>query len=235
MSMAMNRGIELIFESTPQTCFQTFRIIKSTAANETISNMQYATVITSFLAIGFIFTIMDYEVDTSDNYRKKEPELYGCIPSSKAKRAIFTFALMLHVTAYAAMRTIASATLFKAPVFLLCGCPSFCLIYRNKNLPENIQLLWSRASFLNHIMNIYFFCCNYRRWACCTNSIHGHWARIHMLLVGTSMRLLCFRVHAHYLCNFRGSLCRFFVRQAYARALLYFVMANKIEVDSEKV
>ena len=56
--MAVNRGIELIAESLPQTCFQTFRIIQSVATNRAVSSLQYFTVGSSFAAIGFIFSIM---------------------------------------------------------------------------------------------------------------------------------------------------------------------------------
>ena len=58
LSMAVNRGIELIAESLPQTCFQTFRIIQSVATNRAVSSLQYFTVGSSFAAIGFIFSIM---------------------------------------------------------------------------------------------------------------------------------------------------------------------------------
>ena len=58
VSMAINRGIELIAESLPQTCFQTFRIIQSIATNRAVSSLQYFTVGSSFAAIGFIFSIM---------------------------------------------------------------------------------------------------------------------------------------------------------------------------------
>ena len=58
LSMAINRGIELIAESLPQTCFQTFHIIESTATNTPVSSLQYFTVGSSFAAIGFIFSIM---------------------------------------------------------------------------------------------------------------------------------------------------------------------------------
>ena len=114
LSMAANRGIELIFESTPQTFFQTFRVIRSTAEHEIISSVQYATLIISFLAIGFIFTIMDYEIDTSEHHRKTESKIFGYIPSSKGKRVIFTLMLMIHVSSYSAMRTIAGSALVYA-------------------------------------------------------------------------------------------------------------------------
>ena len=61
LSMALNRGIEIVVESMPQTFFQMIRMVLSVAANDAISTIQYFTVISSFAAIGFIFAIMDYE------------------------------------------------------------------------------------------------------------------------------------------------------------------------------
>ena len=109
--MACNRGIEIGVESMPQTFFQMIRIVLSVAANDAISTIQYFTVISSFAAIGFIFAIMDYEVDTSENYRRIEPKIYGWIPTPKSKRALFVLLSMLQTSAYAAMRVTAGAML----------------------------------------------------------------------------------------------------------------------------
>ena len=95
LSMAMNRGIEIVVESMPQTFFQMIRMVLSVAANDAISTIQYFTVISSFAAIGFIFAIMDYEIDTNENYRRVEPKIYGWIPTPKSKRVLLFVLLML--------------------------------------------------------------------------------------------------------------------------------------------
>ena len=89
VSMALNRGIEIGVESIPQTFFQMIRMVLSVAANDAISTIQYVTVISSFAAIGFIFAIMDYEVDTHEKLRRVEPKVYGWIPTPKSKRVLF--------------------------------------------------------------------------------------------------------------------------------------------------
>ena len=88
----------------PQTFFQMIRMVVSVASDDPISTIQYFTVISSFLAIGFIFMTADYELDTNEHFRRTEPKLYGWIPTQKSKRALFVLLSMLHTSAYAAMR-----------------------------------------------------------------------------------------------------------------------------------
>ena len=157
--MAANRGIELIFESTPQTFFQTFRVIRSTAEHEIISSVQYATLIISFLAIGFIFTIMDYEIDTSEHHRKTESKIFGYIPSSKGKRVIFTLMLMIHVSSYSAMRTIAGSALVYAnpTLFAIWAAVLFAAFTGIKVFRRTYNTFKPAPGFFSHVIHVITF------------------------------------------------------------------------------
>ena len=74
LSMACNRAVK----SGLNRCRKLFSNDSklSVAANDAISTIQYFTVISSFAAIGFIFAIMDYEVDTKST---NKPMIYGWI------------------------------------------------------------------------------------------------------------------------------------------------------------
>ena len=159
MCIAMNRGTELVFESIPQTCFQTFRILASMATDEVVSSIQIGSVIASFLAVGFIFTICDYEVDTSERFRRIEPEIYGFVPSPKGKRVVFGILSLLHMTSYAAMRVIAAALLvYVQPVIFAAWIATLFGVFTSAKLLRGSFTYFNRISHaMSHFVNVATF------------------------------------------------------------------------------
>ena len=100
-SMAIGRCVELVFESIPQTCTQTYLIIRAQVDGIPITPLQYVTVITSLAAVGFIAANVDFDMDTSARYRKMEPKLNGWIPDCATKRAAFIFLHSLNLASFA--------------------------------------------------------------------------------------------------------------------------------------
>ena len=54
LALGIGRLIELVFESIPQTCTQTYLMVQAHSSDLPIDTMQYVTVLTSLMAIGFI-------------------------------------------------------------------------------------------------------------------------------------------------------------------------------------
>ena len=50
--MTVSRGMEITFESIPQTCIQCYRVIKSLSIGGVVSTMQYVAIGSSMLAAG---------------------------------------------------------------------------------------------------------------------------------------------------------------------------------------
>ena len=195
LSMAVNRGIELIFESTPQTFFQTFRIIRSTAEHEIISSMQYATLIISFLAIGFIFTIVDYEMDTSERYRKIEPQIYGCIPSSKAKACSLHFYVNdPRCSIYSdAHNCRLDSCVCKSDFVCYMGSRPFRFIHRGTGLSTNVQIFWA-SSDLHEPFNerLWILLCVHRGMSHSEKSLHDDWSTVYFVPLVWLHRCVCY-------------------------------------------
>ena len=104
ISMGLSRAIELVFETLPQIGFQIFLVLLQTSRNENVDSTQYATIVSSLLALGLISATMDYDVDTSQDFRKREPKLYGWILDSKIKRFAFMLCHIGHLGCFAGMR-----------------------------------------------------------------------------------------------------------------------------------
>ena len=95
LSMSIGRGIELTFESIPQTCMQMFLILRSYVENTKISSIQYFSVFSSMIAAGFIAAMIDYDVDVNQTYRKVEPSLYGFGFQIQRQSACYFFCYIL--------------------------------------------------------------------------------------------------------------------------------------------
>ena len=155
-SMALNRGIEIVVESMPQTFFQMIRMVLSVAANNAISTIQYFTVISSFAAIGFIFAIMDYEIDTSENLRRIEPKVYGWIPTPKSKRVLLFVLSMLHTSAYAAMRVTAGVVLmYVHPIVFAAWILTLFFVFTLIKLSRKTYTFFQRGpGFMSHLFHL---------------------------------------------------------------------------------
>ena len=158
-SMAFNRGIEIVVESVPQTFFQMIRMVLSVAANDAISTIQYFTVISSFAAIGFIFAIMDYEVDTSEILRRIEAKVYGWIPTPKSKRVLLLVLSMLHTSAYAAMRVTGGVVLmYVHPIVFAAWALTLFSVFTLIKLSRKTYAFYQRLpGFVSHLVHLLVF------------------------------------------------------------------------------
>ena len=99
-SLSITRGISVAFESVPQTCVQTFHIVRGLATGETYSLFQFSAVGASLLAAAYMGARSDLDIDTNTYYRRIEPRLYGLIIGTKARKLLFTLLHIFHLASY---------------------------------------------------------------------------------------------------------------------------------------
>ena len=85
VSMALGRGVELVFESIPQTGVQIVLILLQISANVDVDSRQYVTVVTSLLAAGFIGATWTTKSIRMNGYEGRNPFFTdGCQSPSRS-------------------------------------------------------------------------------------------------------------------------------------------------------
>ena len=159
LSMAIGRCVELVFESIPQTCTQTYLIIRAQIDGIPITPLQYVTVMTSLAAVGFIAANVDFDMDTSAFYRKIEPKLYGWVPDSATKRAAFMFLHSLHLASFAGMRILSLSVLALSSTWIFVTWISIEFVaFTSMKLMLNTYWFFKKTPHsVSHIANILTF------------------------------------------------------------------------------
>ena len=159
VSMALGRGVELVFESIPQTGVQIVLILLQLSANVDVDSRQYVTVVTSLLAAGFIGANTDYDIDTNERLRRMEPILYGWLPESKSKRLAFMMMHTCHLGCFMGMRVLSCAALalISPLVFALWLAAEFFVFTAARIYFNTYTFFMPIPRLLQHVFDVLFF------------------------------------------------------------------------------
>ena len=110
--LAMSRLTEVLLESLPQAVLQAYVFLQTPSP----SLLQRISLLGSLAAAGYILASADYDMDTSQNYRRIEPTQYGMFPTRGSgdhhavRRAVaMFFGDALRLAAHLASRAVAVA------------------------------------------------------------------------------------------------------------------------------
>ena len=114
---------------------------------------------TSLAAVGFIAANVDFDMDTSPNYRRIEPKLNGWTPDSATKRAAFMFLHSLHLASFAGMRILSLSVLALSSTWIFVTWISIEFVaFTSMKLMLNTYWFFKKApQSVSHIMNILTF------------------------------------------------------------------------------
>ncbi len=134
MEMNFTKGTELFFESIPTAVLQLTQLLMSSNAP---TFFQLSSVATSIFSTAFISSMMTYDEDTSEKFRKGQPFFFGMIKDNIKDRGFTVILMTLYAAAHNFVTSLSISLLLshpsteQIPLFFTLSTTALYLIYKS--------------------------------------------------------------------------------------------------------
>ncbi|GMH46354.1 hypothetical protein TrRE_jg4299 [Triparma retinervis] len=111
MDMAINRVIELCFESVPMTILQVYVLLNQLRQGKAVLLLEVLSLLSSATSTGFAASMLTYDFDVNRAARRESPEFYGMIQFRMRSKIIAFISMMFANTCTLLLRSITTALL----------------------------------------------------------------------------------------------------------------------------
>ena len=95
---------EVVLQALPQGFFQCLVLLRMARAGEATSWVQWASIGSALVAVGFIGAELEHNIDMDPNDRRRMPQLYGYLPNQKRRRFATLTGVLMYLVGFLATK-----------------------------------------------------------------------------------------------------------------------------------